>query len=112
MISSTEDKDTVSLAGPVAGAAVGCSVAFFIIGIVTGLCLRRIRSQQPSSALRSPNDISMTREISTSMPIPRPEEKLENSSDYSNINLYDSLKDRDDNNTSSYANLTLPPTQA
>ncbi|XP_025108272.1 multiple epidermal growth factor-like domains protein 10 isoform X2 [Pomacea canaliculata] len=111
MLSSTEDKDTVSLAGPVAGAAVGCSVAFFIIGVVTTLLFKRLRSRQPSSTRRSPEDISMTCELGTSMPIPRPKENLETPSDSSNINLYESLKDRDDNNTSYYVNLTLPPTQ-
>lgn len=29
---SSNDKETVSLVGPVAGAAAGCSVIFFIIG--------------------------------------------------------------------------------
>ncbi|XP_025108270.1 multiple epidermal growth factor-like domains protein 6 [Pomacea canaliculata] len=113
---SDKDKETVSLAGPMAGVAVGCSVAFFIIGLVTGLCLRKFRIKHPSSSLRSPDDTSMTHELGTSIPIPHHEEKPDispssNTSDYSNINVYEALKGGDDDTTSPYTSLSLPPTR-
>ncbi|PVD24662.1 hypothetical protein C0Q70_15147 [Pomacea canaliculata] len=93
---SDKDKETVSLAGPMAGVAVGCSVAFFIIGLVTGF-----------------NELFKS---GTSIPIPHHEEKPDispssNTSDYSNINVYEALKGGDDDTTSPYTSLSLPPTR-
>ncbi|XP_025108283.1 uncharacterized protein LOC112572689 isoform X2 [Pomacea canaliculata] len=82
------DKETAGLAGPVAGAAVGCSIVFLITGILIGLFLRRSRSKQNTEHLSSPNEISSTAERSGST-------SLKDTSDYSN-NVYDALDPRDE----------------
>ncbi|XP_025108308.1 multiple epidermal growth factor-like domains protein 11 [Pomacea canaliculata] len=83
------DKETVSLAGPVAGAAVGCSIVFLITGILIGLFLRRSRSKQTTEHLSSANETSSTAERPGST-------SVKDTSDYSN-NVYDALDPRDEN---------------
>ncbi|XP_025108268.1 multiple epidermal growth factor-like domains protein 11 isoform X4 [Pomacea canaliculata] len=107
--SRDNDKETVSLAGPVAGAAVGCTVVFFIIGIILGWWLRKSRSKQPSARGHSPYEIPMTSDTGTSRSTSRPDDKVDTTHDYTNIgyttNVYDSLKAPDDNNTTAYTSL-------
>ncbi|PVD24667.1 hypothetical protein C0Q70_15152 [Pomacea canaliculata] len=90
------DKETVGLAGPVAGAAVGCSIVFLITGILIGLCLRRSRSKQNTEHLSSANETSMTCDT---------ERPGSTSADYSN-NVYEQLDPRDEN-ISAYSSLRI-----
>ncbi|XP_025108267.1 multiple epidermal growth factor-like domains protein 11 isoform X3 [Pomacea canaliculata] len=108
-MSCDNDKETVSVAGPVAGAAVGSGVFFFIIGVVVGWWLRKSRSQQPSANDSSPYEIPMMGDTGTSRSTSRPDDKVDTTHDYTNIgyttNVYDSLKAPDDNNTTAYTSL-------
>ncbi|PVD24659.1 hypothetical protein C0Q70_15143 [Pomacea canaliculata] len=98
--------ETVSVAGPVAGAAVGCAVVFFIIGAVFGWWLRKSRFQQPSANGSSPCGISMTSDTGTSRSTSRSDKKVDTTPDYT-TNVYDALKARDDNNTTAYTSLNF-----
>ncbi|PVD24663.1 hypothetical protein C0Q70_15148 [Pomacea canaliculata] len=107
---SSNDKETVSLVGPVAGAAAGCSVIFFIIGGLFVCCIfRKTRSRHSAGAVRSPDEISMT--FGSSMATPRSENtpditSPENISDPS-VNVYDKLHARANDNTAAYSSITL-----
>ncbi|XP_025108279.1 multiple epidermal growth factor-like domains protein 10 isoform X2 [Pomacea canaliculata] len=108
-MSCDNDKETVSVAGPVAGAAVGCSVVFFIVGAVFSWWLRKSRSQQPSATGSSPYEIPIISDSGTARPTSRPNEKVDTTPDYTNIgyttNVYEALKAPDDNNTTPYTSL-------
>ncbi|PVD24653.1 hypothetical protein C0Q70_15137 [Pomacea canaliculata] len=108
-MSYDNDKETVSVAGPVAGAAVGCTVVFFIVGSIFGWWLRKSRSQQPSANGCSPYEIPIMSDSGTSRSTSRPDDKVDKTPDYTNIgyttDIYDALKAPDDNNTTAYTSL-------
>ncbi|PVD24670.1 hypothetical protein C0Q70_15155 [Pomacea canaliculata] len=109
MTSSRDDKEALSVAGPLAGTAVGCAIVFFILGVLAGLWLRRPRSHQPSAKLGSHDNISTNCDLATSSTMTRQAEhpgttSSEDASDHSN-NVYDELKARNDDSKATYTSL-------
>ncbi|PVD24654.1 hypothetical protein C0Q70_15138 [Pomacea canaliculata] len=110
-MSCVNDKETVSVAGPVAGAAVGSGVVLFIVGAIFGWWLRKSRSQQPSARGHSPYEIPMTSDAGISTSTSRLDDKVDTTPDYTNIgyttNVYDALKAPDDSNTTAYTDSNI-----
>ncbi|PVD24671.1 hypothetical protein C0Q70_15156 [Pomacea canaliculata] len=115
-------KDSCSVAGPVAGTAIGCSVVFFIVGAIFDWWMRRSRSKKPSQADYSHEEFSSKSNLGTPALSSRrlaecpgrpesPKDRSEDTSDYGNIGFDSNIYEESvvsDNKMTAYVPLEFP----